>query len=420
MKKRLFVLLAFCLIATLCLSACGDGSGADTSTDPGTSGTETIEDIWDGVEGDELEFSLTVAGSTLNVVLNRDGNCYTYVDSGKTIDGEDINRPELEGTLSAYHTNYGSYEMKDGIITATLDAQGYYRFVASGKDGNALKDAYFETNLSEEYREGYYSDKGVVLLENKGTVVLVCKSEGDSYTTVSVTNYNENNVKLSEAVVNAGGSYQTTTYNANGAMTDIRDYDKDGSLVKSTVYGETGAIAYIETLVHEDGKSVTTRTDADGNVIRTEERKNKKYENGYYTENTIIENGVTIYHNVIEERVGEDGVAISSYNLLESIEGNKKLRSINYTDCKDATNNYTLSEEYVDDVLTYYFCAIEKVTVIEGVDGRQNVTYSADSGIYQLNIEYVDETGALASRGFDYSVDEYVHGDWETFEYVIR
>jgi hypothetical protein len=72
----------------------------------------------------------------------------------------------------------------------------------------------------------------------------------------------------------------------------------------------------------------------------------------------------------------------------------------------------------VDDVLTYYFCAIEKVTVIEGASGRQNVTYTADTGKYTLYVECVDANGGLTGQGWDYTPDEYVHGAWETFEYV--
>ena len=413
MKKILSVLL----VATMLFAviACNNGNTDKTDKD---GNKEVAADIWEGVEGDELEFALTVAGKTLNVVLNRDGSCYAYTDygEGNTINGENVNRPELEGALSVHSTNYGTFEVKDNEITATLDAQTYYRFVASGKDGDALKDAYFETNMSEEYREGYYG-KGVIMYENKGSNVLVCRPEGDSYVTVSVTTYDENNVKTAVSVVNADGSYTATSFYPDGTVCDISDYDTEDRLVKREQYSESGALEYVENVVREGDVSVMTRTDADGKVLRTEERKHKKYENGgYYAEEKIVENGVMITHSITDERRNENGNVISNYSMLEAIEGNRLIHNVNYTEFQNPKNNYVYSKETVDGVMTYYRCAIEKVTVMEGVEGRQSVTFN--DGKYWLSVEYVDATGSLVTKGYDFPANEYVHGDWEKFEYA--
>lgn len=417
--KKLFVwLCVFLLIAALCLTACGKDDGADKSTDAGA--TNSAADIWKDVEGDEIQAEVTIPGGKVTVVLNRNGDCYTSIQQGDNLDGDDFNRPELEAEMGMYATMYGTYEVKDGECVATLDSQPYYRFVAWGKDADALLDACFEANFTEKDKDGYYG-KGIIRSEEEGTTVLRCSYEDDTYTAKSVTVYDENKVKISDSIVHADGSYTSTTYHSNGTAADVREYDKDDTLIKKSVYAESGALEYVETVTREEGKAVTTRTDADGNVIRAEENKSKKLENGgYYTENTVTENGVMIYRNVIEEKFGADGDAISSYNFVEEAEGNRVVRSINYTDYKDATNNYTLSDEYVDGVLVYYYCAIERVTVIEGAKGRQNVTYSADTGKYTLNVECVDAGGSLTAQGWDYTPEEYVHGAWETFEYVTE
>ena len=412
MKKSLFLLFsALFLSFALCLTAC--------NTD-GEKKLVSPSEIWQGVEGNEIKFDLASAGDSITVVLDRSGSCYVYTEYGDTMTGDDFNRPELDAEMGMYPTYYGAYEVKDGVITATLDTQTYYRFFAWGKDAKTLLDLCFETNFSEDQREGYYG-KGIIRYEEKGTTVIVCNYEGNTYTVKALTIYDENKTKISESVPNEDGSYKNTAYYPDGAVAEIRDYDNDGDLVRKEVYGKDGKLEYVESSVYEEGRSVTTRTDADGNVVRTEERTHKNHENGgYLSEAVIIENGVTVYHNLIDERCDKDGLATVSYNLLEEVDGNRKVYNVSYTDHKDGNNNYTLSKEYADDVLTYYYCAIERVTVIEGVSGRQNVTYSTDSGKYSHTIEYVDETGMLVGRGYDYSVDEYVHGEWENFEYVIE
>ena len=418
MKKNLFAwLCVFSLIAALCLTACGKDDAADKSTDAGATANGAV-DLWKDVEGDEIQAKVTIPGGTVTVVLNRNGDGYISTQQGDNLSGDDFNRPELDAEMGMYATMYGTYEIKDGECVATLASQIYYRFVAWGKDADALLDACFEANFTEKDKEAYYG-KGIIRSEEKGTTVLCCSYEDDTYAAKSLTTYDENKVKISESIVNADGSYTSTDYHANGTAADVCDYDKDDNLIKKSVYTESGALEYVETVAYEEGKSVTTRTDANGKVIRTEERKSKKLENGgHYAENTVTENGVVIYRNVIEEKVGADGDAISSYNSLEEVTGNRAVHNVNYIDHKNATNNYTFSEEYVDDVLTYYFCAIEKVTVIEGASGRQNVTYTADTGKYILNVECVDANGGLTGQGWDYMPDEYVHGAWETFEYV--
>lgn len=431
MKKALILLMA--ILMTLTLVACNedtdpvddgtaDGSTELTAEESTDGGNADALDIWNGVEGDAITYTLEVSGHSLDVVLNRDGSCYTYRDMKEPITGEFIGRPELDGVVNMYPTNYGSFEVKDGAVTATLEAQVYYRFVATGKDADALKDAFFEVSLegNEAYKEGYYG-KGVVMDENKGSVVLTCNYDGKGYTVAHVTSYDENNAKLTSMVPNADGSYKETNYYPDGSVQQICEYSADSTLMKREFYGEKGALEYVDTVTLKENGSLMTRTDASGKVLQTEDRISKKYGHGsYYSELTVVKDGVTVYHSINDEKFDAEGFSVSSYSLLEQIEGNRTVRNENYTDCKDAKNNYVSSREYLDGVMVYYYCAIERVTVMEGVEGRQYVRYESSTGNYCLEVEYVDENGSLVGVGYDYAVNEYVHGEWEKFEYVIE
>ncbi len=430
MKKILLILF---LIAALCFTSCGGDDSTDTS-DSGTgtgaeTGSDTVGgdeggeedtlDIWKGVEGDTIEFSVTLAGSTSYVELNRDGSCRTYNTFG-TFTGEDYGHPEYDAELTVQASLYGSFEVKSGEVTATMDAQVYYYFAASGKDGDALKDICFESNFSEEHREGYYG-KGVVMNESDGTQIVVVNYDGTSYVLAGVTLYDSDGAKVSHTVPNADGSYQSTAYYPNGNTAEIRSYDAEDNLTKLEIYSEEGTFEYAEVVTREEGRYTVTRTDADGNVIHTKETltNNKKYENGgYRNETTEIENGVTVSHSIFEEIYGADGMHISSYSFYEGVEDGKDIYRESYEDHRDPTNYYHCSKTTVDGVLTEYYCGIERVTEMEGYEkGRQYVTYNPDQDIFSLTIEYVDEFDFLNGIGFDYPADEYVHGEWETFVY---
>ncbi len=425
--KKIFTFILV-LIMLFVFVACNNGSDSVNKTN-NESNKETnsesndgaVIDIWNGVEGNEKEFTLTMAGSTLNMVLNRDGSCYMYSNYGNVIDGNDVGHPEFDAEMKILRTNYGTFDLKSGNITFTISAQLYYCFVATGNDANALKDAYFESKLSEADRDGYYG-KGLIKNEHKGTNILVCNFDGDKCVVSSATVYDENNVKLSVSVVNPDSSYINTSFYSDGTTFEIREYDSNDSLLKVEHYAESGVLEYIETIVREDGHSVNTRTDADGNVIRSEEYKNKNYENGgTYRETTTIENGIMIYHNIVVDKLDANGNLQTNYLLVEQRDGNKQVYTVSYTDYKDSTNNYTLSKETVDGTLSYYCCEIGRVTVIEGVTrGRQSVTYNSEENKYSLNYEICDEHGIIESKGFDYPADEYTHGEWEKFEYVIE
>mgnify|MGYP003324653973 CR=1 FL=1 len=117
MKKNLFVwLCVFSLTVALCLTSCGKNDAADKSTDAGAT-ANSAADLWKDVEGDEIQTKVTIPGGTVTVVLNRNGNGYISTQQGDNLSGDDFNRPELDAEMGIYATMYGTYEIKDGVLT---------------------------------------------------------------------------------------------------------------------------------------------------------------------------------------------------------------------------------------------------------------------------------------------------------------
>ena len=408
MKKWI---LAILVVIAICCTACGGNTptnGADTpggtTTPTGTVGNAL--DLWAGVAGDSQQFPVELWEDEMTLTIYRDGTMKIDNRQSEYMTAESLGYTGLEAEMAGFLTYYGSYRVEKDQILLSCDAQDYRRLDVRGKDAEALKKAYSESNLGSGY-EGIF-DKGVVAHTVHGTMQIVISFQGDALLMGKLSQFDEAGKLQTLLEVHADGSSVETSYYETGAVEQVREYAPDGTTVKRTVYLEDGTLSYTETLTHEDIWTVTTRMDGNGNVIRQQKFAREKLDGFERTTEIVTEQGVETYVSIFERH--DNGRENSYY---KTVKGNELI--VNIAMNRDGSYNtlYSLYHRTVDGVTVEYSCFREFFDIQPGDLRVERVELIADMDCYRVSCEYYDPVNGRWEE-YEVAASAFEHFDWET------
>ena len=415
MKRTLSILLALMLVFSL--AACGKDTDSTSSSDTenappttespsspndGTS-SETPKDLWSGVDGDSLTFSLNFIDE-LVTTINRDGSCIVNSVLSDYVNVADIDFPGLDAEVAVYYTYYGNYKIENDYIAVNCDAQAYYRMAVRGKDAEAFKTAFLENSLSAEYKDIF--DKGIIRYEETGTILVSFTADPENCRLLKSSSLDKDGKLTSDIVANQDGSYIETLYHPNGNKSLVSEYTADGECPKSTSYNEDGSLEYVETSQGDQYHNTSTRVDVNGNIIQVDEYIQEELED---SQCITMKTTKTDYVDLWIRQTFHDG---SLYEYTGVVDGNEFREHISLS--PDGHNTtYYMSKYTVDGVVAEYHCFQSFMNIEVGDLRSRSITYDVYTDTYVLQEEYYDPSGGTAHET-EIPAAEYTLAEWET------
>ena len=408
MKKWIFVML---LVIAICCAACGENASTNGAGTTGGAGAPTgtvgsTLDLWAGVAGDSQQFPVELWEREMTLTIYRDGTMKIDSRQSEYMTAESLGYAGLEAEMAGFLTYYGSYRAEKDQLLLSCEAQDYRRLDVRGKDAEALKKAYSESNLGAGYEDIF--DKGVVANTVPGTMQIVVSFRDDALMMAKLSQFDEAGNLQTLLEVRADGATVETSYYENGAVELIWECAPDGTTVKRTAYLQDGTLSYVEEITNEDGWSVTTRTDGSGNVIRQEKYCREEQEGFERTTNIVVEQGVETYVSIIESH--DDGIENSYY---KTVNGNEVVLNISIS--RDGGYNplYSYYHRTVDGQTVEYSCFRQFYDIEPGDLRVERVELIADMDCYRITREYYDPINGRWEE-YEVAASAFEHFDWET------